>query len=63
MSQLGYADPVTNNEPGFCSIIPISELTERVTRARAIGTSDKNSAPPVVRNRGWGNAHNSHRPY
>ena len=41
MSQEGYADPVTNDGPGFPSIIPVSELTERVTRARAIGTSDK----------------------
>ena len=41
MSQEGYADPVTNNEPGFRLITPISELTERVTRARAIGTRDK----------------------
>ena len=41
MSQEGSADPVTNDGPGFHSIIPISELTERVTRARAIGTSDK----------------------
>ena len=41
MSQEGYADPVTNDGPGFCSITPVSELTERVTRARAIGTNDK----------------------
>ena len=41
MSQEGYADPVTNDVPGFHSIIPVSELTERVTRARAIGTSNK----------------------
>ena len=41
MSQEGYADPVTNDGPGFHSIIPVSELTERVTQARAIGTSDK----------------------
>ena len=41
MSQEGYADPIMNDGPGYRSIIPISELTERVTRARAIGTSDK----------------------
>ena len=41
MSQEGYADPITNDGPRLCSIIPVSELTERVTRARAIGTSDK----------------------
>ena len=40
MSQEGYADPVMNNGPGFHSIIPVSELTERVPRARVIGTSD-----------------------
>ena len=41
MSQEGYADPVTNDEPRFHSITPIIELTEHVTRARAIGTRDK----------------------
>ena len=41
MSQEGYADPVMNDGPGFHSIIPVSELTECVTRARAIGTRDK----------------------
>ena len=41
MLHAGYADPVTNDGPRFHSIIPISKLTERVTRARAIGTSDK----------------------
>ena len=41
MSQEGYADPVTKDGPRFHSITPISELTERVTRARAIETSDK----------------------
>ena len=41
MSQEGYADPITNDGPGFRSITPVSELIEHVTRARAIGTSDK----------------------
>ena len=41
MSQEGYADPVMNDGPRFHLIIPVSELTERVTRARAIETSDK----------------------
>ena len=41
MSQEGYADPITNDGPEFHSITPVSELTEHVTRARAIGTSDK----------------------
>ena len=30
MSQDGYADPITNDGPGFHSIIPVSELTELV---------------------------------
>ena len=42
----GYADPVTNEEPGFHSNMPDSELTERVTRA--IEASDVSLAPPVV---------------
>ena len=41
MSQEGYADPITNDRLGFHSIIPVSELIERITRARAIGTRDK----------------------
>ena len=41
MLQEGYANPVTNDRPGFHSIIPISELIEHVTRARAIKASDK----------------------
>ena len=41
MSQEGYADLVTNDGPGFHSIIPVSELTERVTQARVIEASDK----------------------
>ena len=63
MSQEGYADPITNNGPGFHSIIPVSKLTERVTRPRAIEASDVSSAPPVVRNRGRGNTQNSTDPY
>ena len=41
MSQEGYADPIMNDGLGFHSITPVRELTERVTQARAIGTSDK----------------------
>jgi len=41
MSQEGYADPITNDGPGYHSIIPVSELTKCVTRARAINASDK----------------------
>ena len=63
MSQEGFADPVMNDRPGFHSIIPITELTERVTRARAIEASDVSSAPLVVRNHKWGNTQNSTDPY
>ena len=45
----------------FHSNVPVSELTEHVTRA--IEASDISSAPPVVRNHGWGNAQNSTDPY
>ena len=41
MSQEGYTDPVMNDGPGFHSIILVNELTEHVTRARAIGRSNK----------------------
>ena len=42
----GYADPITNDGPGFHSNVPVSELTERV--ARAIEASDVSLAPLVV---------------
>ena len=61
MSHEGYADPVTNDGPRFHSNVPISELTERVTRA--IEVSDVSSAPLVARNHGRGNAQNSTDPY
>ena len=32
MSQDGYAIPIMNDEPEFHSIIPVSELTKRITR-------------------------------
>ena len=60
MPHEGYADPITNDGPGFHLNVPVSELTEHVTRA--IEASDVSSAPLVVRNRGWGNAQNSNRP-
>ena len=41
MSQEGYADPITNDGLGFHLIMPVSELTERVTQAQAIEASDK----------------------
>ena len=47
MPHEGYADPNMNDGPGFHSNVPISELTERVTRA--IKASDVSSAPPVAK--------------
>ena len=38
MSQEGYADPIMNDGPGFRSIIPVSKLTERVTRVVEVKT-------------------------
>ena len=46
MPHEGYADPITNDGPGFHSDMPVSELTEHVTRA--IEISDVSSAPSVV---------------
>ena len=46
MPHEGYADPITNDGPGFHSDIPVRELTERVTRA--MEASDVSSAPPVA---------------
>ena len=56
MPQEGYADPVTNDGPEFHSNVPVSELTERVTRA--IEASDISSAPPVVETADEVNARN-----
>ena len=42
----GFADPVIGDETRFCPNVPVSELTERVTRA--IEASDANSTPPVA---------------
>ena len=46
MPHEGYVDPVTNDGPGFHSNVPVSELTECVTRA--IEASGVSSAPLVV---------------
>ena len=46
MPHEGYADLVMNDELGFHSNMPISDLTERVTRA--IEASDVSSTPPIV---------------
>ena len=47
MPHEGYANPVMNDGPGFRSNAPVSELTERVTRA--IEASDVSSTPPVAK--------------
>ena len=46
MPHEGNADPITNDGPRFHLDIPISELTERDTRA--IEASDISSTPPVA---------------
>ena len=46
MPHEGYVDPITNDGPGFHSDMPVSELTEHVTRA--IEASDVSLAPPVM---------------
>jgi len=46
MPHEGYADPITNDGPGFHSDMPVSELTECDTRA--IKASDVSSTPPVA---------------
>ena len=56
MSHEDYADPVMNDGPKFHSEIPVSELTERVTRA--IEASDISSAPPVAETADGVNARN-----
>ena len=42
----GHADPITNDGPRLHSNMPVSELTERVTRATE--ASDASSTPPVA---------------
>ena len=46
MPQESYANPVMNDGSEFHSDIPISELTERVTRA--MEASDVSSTPPIA---------------
>ena len=55
MPHKGRTDPIMSDGPGFHSNIPVSELTERVTRA--IEASDVSSTPPVAKNHGWGDNH------
>ena len=47
MPHKGRTDPVTSDGPGFHSNMPISELTERVTKS--IGANDVSSTPPVTK--------------
>ena len=46
MPHEGYADPITNNGPRFHSVMPVSKLTERITRS--IEASDVSPTPSVV---------------
>ena len=46
MPHEGYDDPVTNNGPGFHLDMPVSELTERDTRA--IEASVVSSTPLIA---------------
>ena len=46
MPHEGYVDPIMNDGPGFHLDMPISELTERVTRA--IEASDISSTPLIA---------------
>ena len=46
MPHEGYANPITNDGPGFHLDIPVSELTERDTRA--IEASGISSTPTVA---------------
>ena len=46
MPHEGNVDPVTNDGPRFHSDMPVSELTERITRA--IEASDVSSTPSVA---------------
>ena len=45
ISHEGYANPIMNDRPRFHSNVPVSKLTERVTRA--IKASEVSSTPPV----------------
>ena len=46
MPHEGYIDPVMNDGLGFHSNVPVSELTEHVTRA--IEVSDVSLDPPIA---------------
>ena len=61
MPHEGYADPITKDGPGFHSNMPVSELTERVTRA--IEASDVSSAPPIAETEDGVTRENTADPY
>ena len=46
MPHEGYANPITNDGPGFYSNMPISELTKRLTPA--IKASNVSSTPSIA---------------
>ena len=46
MPHEGYADPIMTDGPGFHSDMPVSELTEHITRA--IEASNVSSTPLVA---------------
>ena len=46
MPYKGYADPITNDGPGFHLDMPVSKLTKHDTRA--IEASDVSTTPPVA---------------
>ena len=56
MPQEGYADPIMNDGPRFHLNVPISELTQHVTRA--IEANDVSSAPLIVKTVDGVNARN-----
>ena len=56
MPHEGYADPVMNDEPGFHSDMPVSELTEARHSSHRGKWCQFN--PSSCRNRGWGDVGN-----
>ena len=58
MPQEGYADPVTNDGPGFRSITPVSELTELVFEPERSGHATKLSPSDCEEPNGV--THNTH---
>ena len=61
MSQEGYADSITNDRPRFCSITPVSELTELVFELKRSGQVTELSPSGCEESDGVTHT-NSHRP-